>query len=549
VIDPLEAGTLPILIVDDDAAARGLIRMSLLRAGFGTLEAASGEAALAVLETETVGVVICDVVLPEMSGIDMVRSLRRRAETATLPIILLTGSGNDDTVIAGLDAGADDFLFKPARMAELIARVRAHLRTQAAWSHILQDELRVRSGVVHALGALTLSQVPEETAVAVVTELCQRTANAFVSVAQVTDDGRMQELATFNPRDGVQQGGETFPADLADYLLGRARAGPWVDEVGSRGLAEPTSSFRKANLDLVASAPIFTGDDLVGLLSIGAVADDTWSSRSRQARLLAAAIDYASVLSAVAGSALGGRREAAGLRTRLERILAAQEFHTVVQPIVEVETRKIIGYEALTRFDDGTPPDVRFAEATRAELGAAFELAAIRMAIAEVGQLVSGAFLSINISPRSLIEQADVLREILLPNGRQFVVELTEHVPIEDYPELRAAVRKLGDHVQLAVDDAGAGYASLRHILELKPSYAKLDVSLVRGIDADDLRQALAAGLNYFALRIGCRLIAEGVETQAEADALRRLGIDFAQGYLYGHPGRAADFALASGLR
>jgi EAL domain-containing protein (putative c-di-GMP-specific phosphodiesterase class I) len=88
----------------------------------------------------------------------------------------------------------------------------------------------------------------------------------------------------------------------------------------------------------------------------------------------------------------------------------------------------------------------------------------------------------------------------------------------------------------LSVDDAGAGYASLRHILELRPTYAKLDISLVRRIDGDDLRQALAAGLQYFAHRIGCRLIAEGVQSHAEADVLRRLGIEYAQGYLFGRP-------------
>ena len=92
----------------------------------------------------------------------------------------------------------------------------------------------------------------------------------------------------------------------------------------------------------------------------------------------------------------------------------------------------------------------------------------------------------------------------------------------------------------LAVDDAGSGYSSLRHILELRPTYAKLDISLVHGIDADDLRQALAAGLQYFARKTGCRLIAEGVETSEEADVLQRLGIEFAQGYLFGQPVLAA---------
>jgi EAL domain-containing protein (putative c-di-GMP-specific phosphodiesterase class I) len=84
-----------------------------------------------------------------------------------------------------------------------------------------------------------------------------------------------------------------------------------------------------------------------------------------------------------------------------------------------------------------------------------------------------------------------------------------------------------------------AGYASLRHP-ELRPTYAKLDISLVHGIDGDDLRQALAAGLQYFASKTGCRLIAEGVETQAEADVLTGLGIRFGQGDLFGRPELAA---------
>ena len=119
--------------------------------------------------------------------------------------------------------------------------------------------------------------------------------------------------------------------------------------------------------------------------------------------------------------------------------------------------------------------------------------------------------------------------------SRRLILELTEHVPIDDYAALRKAIKALGN-ADLAVDDAGAGYASLRHILELRPTFAKLDISLVRGIDADDLRQAIVAGLVYFARRSGCRLIAEGVESTREATALRQLGVEFAQGYLFGRP-------------
>ena len=229
------------------------------------------------------------------------------------------------------------------------------------------------------------------------------------------------------------------------------------------------------------------------------------------------------------------------LRARLEQVLAGREFHPVFQPIVDVETQAVVGFEALTRFDDGVPPVTHFLESTRAGLGAAFELGAMTVAVEESHGLPADAFLSLNVSPQTVIDRTAELRALLDATERAIVFELTEHVSIDDYGVLRAALDALGDQVHVAVDDAGAGYASLRHILELRPSFAKLDISLVRGIDADDLRQALAAGLNYYALRTGCRLIAEGVETQAEADALRRLGIELAQGYLYGRPALAAE--------
>jgi EAL domain-containing protein (putative c-di-GMP-specific phosphodiesterase class I) len=82
---------------------------------------------------------------------------------------------------------------------------------------------------------------------------------------------------------------------------------------------------------------------------------------------------------------------------------------------------------------------------------------------------------------------------------------------------------------------------TVHQILELRPSFAKLDISLVRGIDRDDLRQAMAAEIQYYALRTGCRLIAEGVETEEEANTLLALGVDLAQRYLFGKPERLSD--------
>ena len=101
---------------------------------------------------------------------------------------------------------------------------------------------------------------------------------------------------------------------------------------------------------------------------------------------------------------------------------------------------------------------------------------------------------------------------------------------------LREAVATLGQGIQIAVDDAGAGFASLRHVVELRPNYVKLDIGLIRGIGEDDARQALVAGMVHFANETGCALIAEGIETEDELEALQQLGIRLGQGFLLGRP-------------
>ena len=320
-------------------------------------------------------------------------------------------------------------------------------------------------------------------------------------------------------------------------MLAHATEGPWIEDVNAVAPGR-MASFGPTAPEISVGAPIYAGDDLVGILTIG-IANGPARSLVRRDRLLAAAIDYADVLSARAGSAFADRRDVAATRDRLRQVLTAHEFYPVFQPIVDLATKAVVGFEALTRFDDGTPPDVRFAEAAGIGLGPDFELATIRAALDAAVRLPSHAFLSINVSPGFVLQGDRDFRQLIEDSARPLVLELTEHVPIDDYLIVRKALAKLGD-VSLAVDDAGAGFASLRHILELRPTYAKLDISLVRGIDGDDLRQALAAGLQYFASKTGCRLIAEGVESNKEATMLRALGIEFAQGYLFGRPEVAA---------
>lgn len=223
---------------------------------------------------------------------------------------------------------------------------------------------------------------------------------------------------------------------------------------------------------------------------------------------------------------------------RVQSVLDNQAFSMVFQPIVLLREHRIVGYEALTRFS-ATParsPDKWFAEAAKVGLQAKLELAAIDKALQVLDALPADTYLSFNVSPDTL--WSEKLLPMLEPIAlNRIVLEVTEHVSIPDYGKFKAVLAPLRERgVTLAVDDAGAGYASLRHILKLKPDIIKLDNSLTSNIDTDPDSRALAMALIQFARESGSKIIAEGVETQSQLDVLRQLKVSKAQGYLLGHP-------------
>jgi EAL domain-containing protein (putative c-di-GMP-specific phosphodiesterase class I)/CheY-like chemotaxis protein len=209
-----------------------------------------------------------------------------------------------------------------------------------------------------------------------------------------------------------------------------------------------------------------------------------------------------------------------------------------LQPICSLRQGTVVGVEALSRFtpNPSLPPDRWFADAEEVGLGTTLELLAVAKALAFLPSLPPSIYLTVNASPATassegfsmLIERCDAERVIL---------EITEAAPIDDYELFRASlqrVRELG--LRLAVDDAGAGFASLRHILNLVPDLIKLDRTLIAGIEGDRARQALAAGLISFADPLGASIVAEGVESEGQLAALRTLGVEQGQGYFLCRP-------------
>ena len=208
-----------------------------------------------------------------------------------------------------------------------------------------------------------------------------------------------------------------------------------------------------------------------------------------------------------------------------------------LQPIRDLQDGERVGFEALARFyvEPMHSPDVWFRSAASAGLGEELELLAVRSAIGLLDELPDSAVVSINVSP-VVAASYDLLR-LVAPVASRVILEVTEHARIDDYFALERSLRRLRDYgARIAVDDVGAGFATLRHILGLCPDLVKLDVSLIRDIDGDPWRRALAASLVTFAREIDALIVAEGIETPAEFELLRELGIRYGQGFYLGPP-------------
>lgn len=226
----------------------------------------------------------------------------------------------------------------------------------------------------------------------------------------------------------------------------------------------------------------------------------------------------------------------------------------VFQPIIRLKDMIVTGVEALSRFvaEPKRGPDQWFAQAEKVGLGEGLELVAIRKAIVESHKLPQNLSISVNASPATVIGGRLLSHALEGIDLQRVIIELTEHKPVADYGALLSALEPLRRNgVRIAIDDAGAGYSSFQHVLNLRPNYLKLDVSITRNLSHDPTRAALAAALVEFASRTGTKVVAEGVETAEELAVLRELGVDKGQGYFLAKPASAKSFltALEAGNR
>jgi EAL domain-containing protein (putative c-di-GMP-specific phosphodiesterase class I) len=412
---------------------------------------------------------------------------------------------------------------------------RTARRHEAESAARLVAEVAHRVDVLGVLARLEAGATPEETADRICTQAAALAGIHEAAIAVFEPDGGGFIIAAAGVRRLSETIDPVLSADRTAHLRGHAAGGAWFESIVDR--PEPHLQILVAEGVLgMAYGAVVASERILGVIAMGSTLA---SSDPVVAERLVTVREFGVLAGALLGRGLEERSRRREIRGALERVIEDRAFHIVFQPIVRLADRCPVGYEALTRFADGTRPDVRFDEAASVGLGIELEWATLRAAIHDSHGLRAGTYLSLNVSPE-LACNVTTLEAMLETAGRGLVVEITEHTAVKDYNSLRTGLQALRGHARIAVDDAGSGYAGLQHMLEIGPDIVKLDIALVRSVDSDPGRQALIASMVGFANQTGAVLVAEGVETEAEAATLEILGITLGQGYLFGRPEPAA---------
>lgn len=499
------AARVRVLVVDDDGLMLRAFVATLEQAGYEVLTASTGQEAIDVAMRYRPEVLLLDRSLPDISGQEVLDRLRSDPRTDGAVILMVSGNTHLESKLEGLGAGANDYLDKPVDLRELVARIQGQLAARDRWIGRLNEKMSVRLRLAQALVDLDTAQPLAE----VLAEL-DRALDTELEVRELALSPLGHDaLAPALDRRG-REGATTIATSAALAL-----EAPWLERAPGRS---------------VVHVPLQAASTTFAVLSV--------APRGEPEPVLSALVDLAPQLSSMLRPVVGAAVVMASDRQWADRLLEPGGMWPVFQPIVSLTDGEVVGFEGLTRFVDGTRPDLAFALAARLGMGATFEVEAAKLVVAAAEELPGDVWVSLNVSAATLLSVD--LAPVVAACSRRLILEITEHELVTDYAGVIAAVGRL-EGVGLSVDDAGAGYASLRHVYELRPSMVKLDRAWVADLDGDPIRQALVRGLLGFTAATGASLVGEGVERVEERDVLAELGVPLGQGFLFGRPATVAD--------
>jgi EAL domain-containing protein (putative c-di-GMP-specific phosphodiesterase class I)/CheY-like chemotaxis protein len=537
-----------LLLVEDEPGLQLALSDRLSAEGYAVETAGDGNLAVTRATGEPWDIIILDVMLPGRDGFDVAKTIRQQG--IQTPILMLTARTQVVDRVVGLKLGADDYLVKPFDRDEVLKRVRTVL-----------GRARENRGETTQAGRSALESM-----------LLDR-ATALPSLPIVLD--RVKEILIDQGEIGIVFIDiEQFEAIEAEY--GWAFFDELLCHVGAIVSAEARAHFQNAIVTChrTGGSSFFIFHETRGQDLSEENALERISNEMRQKLIDSTKKRFAHVHGEQIGFFVGNARVDYRPQIRLERqvyagmqtaadavrdaeqqrkkqltrelrdIIRRKRVTTLFQPIVRAKDSSVFGYEILTRGPAGSSfrnSDMLFTFAREAKLAWALEAIALEGALKRLRQvdLLDRKFL-LNLEAEMFGESEFRIHEMVSyfsEHRGNFVFELTERAAIEDYAQFRELLDEFrAKGIEVAIDDAGSGYASLEAIAALAPDYLKITKSLVSTLAQEPIKQDLIKMLVELATKIGAKTLAEGIETYEEFETCRDLGVDLIQGYYFAHP-------------
>jgi EAL domain-containing protein (putative c-di-GMP-specific phosphodiesterase class I)/GGDEF domain-containing protein len=476
---------------------------------------------------------------------DLVRAVIERGRLYHVPVVVACG---DETVCRlAVESHADEWYRSPASVDDIEWRVRAAVRRVRA-AEVAEANRLERVGFESLLYDSTTRMPTLPVMIERTRSLFKERGELVVLYLDFIRFAKIEEIYGWEKLDDVLA---TTAAAVRDFI-GRNELGDtrmmlgfthdddfiffYVPERDRPGTTEHeiTEVAKRLHRYVFVRLEDEHGEDVAALFDIFVGSAHVYHNpKVRLERLI-----YRGVREAAHTARSIEQRQRARKVTDLRRLLHDRSLYVEYHPIFSAETGRIFGYEALARGVARTlrSPEVMFEVAADADL--VWELSRLCRARAVEGaaeRLGEGQLLFLNADPHDFTDPT--FGNLGAIDPRRVVIEITERTAITDYPSFRERLNALRERgFRFAVDDAGSGYAGLGSIANLEPDFIKLDISLIKSIDTNFIKQNLVETMVGFAREQGAMVIAEGIESAAELDTVKRLGVPLVQGFFLQPP-------------
>ena len=554
-----------IMMIDDESTTMEVMQAFLEEAGYQRFVLLDDSShALEKIEAVQPDIVLLDLMMPNVSGFEILQWVRRHSHLAHTPILILTSSTDAETKLKALDQGATDFLAKPVDSSELILRVRNTLAAKAYQNQLAYyDELTKlpnRSLFLDRLAWFLQQAESHHTNLVMLHITLPQFKRIHQTLGPIAGDQVIRQIADriqacVRSTDVVGRGISEEPEATCLFRVGN-------DEfsVICPSVLHPENAIKIASRIMsIMQLPFHSGDTevslspCIGLASYPADAVDIETlvqcavGASAQAQIQGGYQFYSSAMNTTSYQRLQ-------LEAELRHAIAQEKLVLYYQPKVDIQSGHIVGLEALVRWPqtDGTVmlPDNFISLAEESGLILPLGDWAIKEGCAQLARWQAQGIeihLSVNLSPSQFHSPnlVQIVRNYLQDyqvDAKYLTLELTESLVMDHAERAVDTLRQLVDlGLKFSMDDFGTGYSSLSYLKRLPLDELKIDRSFITDLPNKSEDQALVSAMIYLAHEFKLKVVAEGVETQAQLDLLAKMGCDEYQGYLFSQPVNAVD--------